>query len=104
MSMRFNAYSFETSSYTPSATRKYGVADATQDAADEREAITGGREVPSARTEATTCARMDSEDLAERSGMNVVQISHLERGRNEAKMSTILRLAKAFGITAQRTT
>jgi XRE family transcriptional regulator, regulator of sulfur utilization len=40
------------------------------------------------------------EDLAERSGMNVVQISHLERGRNEAKISTILRLAKAFGITA----
>jgi transcriptional regulator with XRE-family HTH domain len=40
------------------------------------------------------------EDLAERSGMNVVQISHLERGRNEAKISTILRLAKAFGISA----
>lgn len=40
------------------------------------------------------------EDLAERSGMNSVQISHLENGRNEAKVSTILRLAKAFGITA----
>jgi transcriptional regulator with XRE-family HTH domain len=38
------------------------------------------------------------EDLAERSGMNVVQISHLEGGRNEAKISTILRLAKAFGV------
>jgi transcriptional regulator with XRE-family HTH domain len=43
---------------------------------------------------------LTQEDLAERSGMNVVQISHLERGRNEAKISTILRLAKAFGITA----
>jgi transcriptional regulator with XRE-family HTH domain len=40
------------------------------------------------------------EDLAERSGMNSVQISHLENGRNEAKISTILRLAKAFGVTA----
>lgn len=40
------------------------------------------------------------EDLAERSGMNSVQISHLENGRNEAKISTILRLAKAFGISA----
>jgi XRE family transcriptional regulator, regulator of sulfur utilization len=40
------------------------------------------------------------EDLAEHSGLNPVQISHLERGRNEAKISTILRLAKAFGITA----
>ena len=42
------------------------------------------------------------EDLAERSGLNVVQISHLEGGRNEAKISTILRLAKAFGITPSK--
>jgi hypothetical protein len=33
-------------------------------------------------------------------GLNVVQISHLDGGRNEAKLTTILRLAKAFGITA----
>jgi len=40
------------------------------------------------------------EDMAERSGLNVVQISHLEGGRNEPKLSTILRLAKAFGVTS----
>jgi XRE family transcriptional regulator, regulator of sulfur utilization len=40
------------------------------------------------------------EDLADKAGLNVVQISHLEGGRNEAKLTTILRLAKAFGITA----
>ena len=43
---------------------------------------------------------MGQQDLAERSGLNVVQISHLERGRNEEKISTTLRLANAFGITA----
>ena len=40
------------------------------------------------------------ERLAEEAGLNVVQVSHLERGRNDAKLSTILRLAKAFGVTA----
>lgn len=42
------------------------------------------------------------ERLAEEAGLNVVQVSHLERGRNEAKLSTIIRLAKAFGISPSR--
>lgn len=38
------------------------------------------------------------ERLAEESGLNTVQISHIENGRNEPKLRTILWLAKAFGI------
>jgi transcriptional regulator with XRE-family HTH domain len=40
------------------------------------------------------------ERLAEESGLNTVQISHIENGRNEPKLRTILALAKAFGIRA----
>jgi transcriptional regulator with XRE-family HTH domain len=40
------------------------------------------------------------ERLAEECGLNSVQISHIENGRNEPKLRTILGLAKAFGITA----
>jgi transcriptional regulator with XRE-family HTH domain len=40
------------------------------------------------------------EELAERAGLHSVQISHVENGRNEPKLRTILWLAKAFGMTA----
>lgn len=40
------------------------------------------------------------ERLAEEAGLNSVQISHIERGANEPKLTTILRLARAFGMTA----
>jgi transcriptional regulator with XRE-family HTH domain len=40
------------------------------------------------------------ERLAEASDMNAVQISHIERGANEAKLMTVIRLARAFGMTA----
>jgi transcriptional regulator with XRE-family HTH domain len=71
-------------------------------ATDERQEITGSGQVRSARPRAALRREWTQEDLAERSGLNVVQISHLEGGRNEAKISTILRLAKAFGITPSK--
>ena len=40
------------------------------------------------------------ERLAEESGLNTVQISHIENGRNEPKLRTILWLAKALGVRA----
>ncbi|HVR39617.1 MAG TPA: helix-turn-helix transcriptional regulator [Thermoanaerobaculia bacterium] len=40
------------------------------------------------------------ERLAEEAELNAVQVSHIERGANEPKLTTILRLAKALGITA----
>jgi transcriptional regulator with XRE-family HTH domain len=53
----------------------------------------------------STCAEIplparewSQERLAEASGLNTVQISHIENGRNEPKLRTILALAKAFGV------
>jgi len=43
---------------------------------------------------------LTQEQLAERAELHSVQISHIEGGRNEVKLTTILRLAKAFGMTA----
>jgi transcriptional regulator with XRE-family HTH domain len=40
------------------------------------------------------------ERLAEEAVLNAVQVSHIERGANEPKLTTILRLARAFEITA----
>jgi transcriptional regulator with XRE-family HTH domain len=37
---------------------------------------------------------------AEEAELNAVQISHIERGANEPKLTTILRLARAFEMTA----
>ena len=37
--------------------------------------------------------------LAEEAELNAVQVSHIERGANEPKLTTILRLAHAFGMT-----
>lgn len=39
------------------------------------------------------------EQLAEAAGMHAVQVSHIEHGRNNAKLSTVVQLARAFGIT-----
>ena len=36
--------------------------------------------------------------LAERADMNELQIGHLERGANDPKWSTILKLARAFAL------
>lgn len=38
------------------------------------------------------------EQLAERAGMNWLQVGHIERGSSDPKLSTILKLAKAFGL------
>jgi DNA-binding XRE family transcriptional regulator len=38
------------------------------------------------------------ETLAEQADMNPLQVGHLERGANDPKLSTILKLARAFGI------
>jgi transcriptional regulator with XRE-family HTH domain len=40
------------------------------------------------------------ERLAEAAGMHAVQISHIEHGRNNAKLTTVYQLARAFGMTA----
>jgi transcriptional regulator with XRE-family HTH domain len=50
--------------------------------------------------ELRTVREMTQEGLAEAAGLNSVQISHLENGRNEPKLTTILALAKAFRMTA----
>jgi transcriptional regulator with XRE-family HTH domain len=44
--------------------------------------------------------RWTQERLAEEAGLNSVQISHIERGANEPKLTTIIRLGRAFGMTA----
>ena len=43
---------------------------------------------------------LSQEELAEAADLHAVQISHIEGGRNEPKLTTILRLAKALGMTA----
>jgi transcriptional regulator with XRE-family HTH domain len=40
------------------------------------------------------------ERLAEAAEMHAVQISHIEHGRNNAKLTTVCQLARAFGMTA----
>ncbi len=40
------------------------------------------------------------ERLASEAELNSVQVSHIENGLNEVKLRTILKLARAFGITA----
>ncbi|HEX7153249.1 MAG TPA: helix-turn-helix transcriptional regulator [Thermoanaerobaculia bacterium] len=60
-----------------------------------REAIEFGARVRELRVKRD----LTQEQLAESAGMNVVQLSNLERGANEPKLSTILRLAQALGVT-----
>ena len=38
------------------------------------------------------------EQLAEEAGMNWLQVGHIERGASDPKLSTIVKLAKAFRI------
>lgn len=38
------------------------------------------------------------ERLAEEAELNSVQVSHIERGANEPKLTTIIRLARALGV------
>lgn len=38
------------------------------------------------------------EQLAEEADLNSVQVSHIERGANEPKLTTIIRLARALGV------
>lgn len=39
------------------------------------------------------------EQMAEEAGMNELQAGHVERGASDPKLSTILKLARAFGMT-----
>jgi Predicted transcriptional regulators len=40
------------------------------------------------------------EELAEAAGMNELQVGHIERGATDPKLSTIRKLARAYGMTA----
>lgn len=40
------------------------------------------------------------EQLAEAAGMNELQAGHIERGATDPKLSTIRKLARAYGMTA----
>lgn len=40
------------------------------------------------------------EELAEAAKMNELQVGHIERGASDPKLSTITKLAKAFGISS----
>jgi transcriptional regulator with XRE-family HTH domain len=59
-----------------------------------KEAIAFGERVRELRTE----RGWSQERLAEAAELNVIQLSNIERGANEPKLTTILRLAKALGI------
>ncbi len=51
---------------------------------------------------ATRLARgWTQEELAHRSGLATVQISRIERGRREVRITTLLRLMKALDVTAE---
>jgi transcriptional regulator with XRE-family HTH domain len=39
------------------------------------------------------------EELAEAARMNELQVGHIERGASDPKLSTIMKLAKALGVT-----
>ena len=40
------------------------------------------------------------EELGEAAGMNELQVGHIERGATDPKLSTIRKLARAYGMTA----
>jgi transcriptional regulator with XRE-family HTH domain len=44
--------------------------------------------------------RLDPFDLAKASGMNADWLGVLEMGRNKPSLNTVLRLARAFGVSA----
>ena len=59
------------------------------------EAVAFGKRVRALRRE---CG-WSQERLAEAAEMNVVQLSNIERGANEPKLTTILKLAKALAVS-----
>lgn len=58
------------------------------------EAIAFGERVRSLRLK----RKITQEQLAEAAELNSVQVSHIERGANEPKLTTIIRLARALGV------
>lgn len=44
---------------------------------------------------------MSQEQLAEAANINVVQLSHIENGRNEPKLTTILKLSRGLSIRTE---
>ena len=60
------------------------------------EAVAFGERVRALRTK----RGWTQERLAEEAKLNAVQVSHIERGANEAKLTTVFRLARAFDMTA----
>jgi transcriptional regulator with XRE-family HTH domain len=40
------------------------------------------------------------EELGERAEMNGIQVGHIERGASDPKLSTVLKLARALGVSA----
>lgn len=62
----------------------------------EPEAVAFGERVRTLRLK----RGMTQERLAEEADLNSVQVSHIERGANEPKLTTIIRLARALGVKA----
>jgi len=60
------------------------------------EAITFGKRVRALRE----AKEWTLERLAEEARMNELQVGHIERGASDVKLSTILKLARALGVTA----
>jgi transcriptional regulator with XRE-family HTH domain len=60
----------------------------------EPEAVAFGERVRALRLK----RGLTQEQLAEAAHLNSVQVSHIERGANEPKLTTILRLAGALGV------
>jgi transcriptional regulator with XRE-family HTH domain len=58
------------------------------------ETIAFGRRIRELRVE----RGWTQEALAERAGINTLQVGHIERGANDPKLTTILGLAKALGL------
>lgn len=59
-----------------------------------KEGIAFGKRVRELRRE----RGWSQEQLAEAAGMNWLQVGHIERGSSDPKLSTIVKLAKAFRI------
>jgi transcriptional regulator with XRE-family HTH domain len=60
------------------------------------EAITFGKRVRQLRE----AKGWTLEQLAERAGMNELQVGHIERGASDVKLSTIVKLSRALGVMA----
>lgn len=60
------------------------------------EAITFGKRVRALRE----AKGWTLERLGEEARMNELQVGHIERGASDVKLSTVLKLARALGVTA----